>query len=219
MEVTIKDDKKSAEDWIKKANLEDTMIFQGGAIKALGDGKIGGHLVLFGDQKNLDLDGEYFDSETNFGLIDGKRQTHVYYQHGYDPILKRTSLGTGKLREDDLGIWIEAQLEMRDSYEQNIYGFVEDGKMGWSSGTSPNLIETVRKSKGAWIQSWPLGLDASLTPTPAEPRNFAVPLKTYVGIDLKTLAGETRSRNDPGDKVEAELEKKKRAAVAAILGG
>ncbi len=219
MEVTIKDDQKSAEDWIKKADLDDTMIFQGGAIKALGDGKIGGHLVLFGDQKNLDLDGEYFDTETNFGLIDGKRQTHVYYQHGYDPILKRTSLGVGKLSEDDLGIWIEAQLEMRDAYEEQIYGFIEEGKMGWSSGTSPSLISTQRKSKGAWIESWPLGLDASLTPTPAEPRNFAVPLKSYVGIDLKTLAGETRSRNDPGDKVEAELEKKKKIARAIILGG
>ena len=219
MEVTIKDDKKITDDLIKQDDFEDMMIFQGGSIKALGDGKVGGHLVLFGDQRNLDLDGEYFDAETNFGLIDGKRQSHVYYQHGHDPILKRRSLGIGKLSEDDLGIWIEAQLEMRDEYEEQIYGFVEDGKMGWSSGTAWNLVSVERQSKGAWIKSWPLGLDASLTPTPAEPRIHAVPLKSYVGVDLKTLAEDTRSRNDPGDKVEAKLELKKRAAIAAILGG
>ena len=202
---------------MKKENFEDLLIFQGGAIKALGDGKIGGHLVLFGDQRNLDLDGEYFDAETNFGLIDGKRQTHIYYQHGYDPILKRTSLGVGKLSQDDLGIWIEAQLEMRDDYEERIYGFVEEGKMGWSSGTSPSLISTERKAKGAWISSWPLGLDASLTPTPAEPRNHAVPLKTYQGINL--LSAED-IKSQEGDKVEAdEVEKKsrKKQAVAAAL--
>lgn len=218
MEVTIKDDQKSAEDWIKKASLEDTMIFQGGSIKALGNGKIGGHLVLFGDQRTLDLDGEYFDAETDLDLWEGK-QTSTYYQHGWDPILKQRKLGRGELSQDDLGVWIEAQLEMRDEYEEQIYGFVEDGKMGWSSGTSPNLIGRERKSKGTYISSWPLGLDASLTPTPAEPRIIAVPLKSYVGVDLKTLAGETRSWNDPGDKVEAELEKKKKIARAIILGG
>ncbi len=202
---------------MKDENLGELLIIQGGAIKALGDGKIGGHLVVFGDQRNLDLEGDYFTADTDFDLFEGKKSS-IYYQHGWDPVLKRRRLGRGDMKQDDIGIWIEAQLEMRDEYEEAIYALVEEAKLGWSSGTAPHLMEREQKSKGYWISSWPLGMDASLTPTPAEPKTQAISIKSYQGVDLLKLSAED-TRSQEGDKVEAELEKKKQAAVAVILGG
>lgn len=156
-------------------DYEKTLITFGGEAKALGDGKVGGYLVRFSTQKDPDLQNEFFTAETDFGDL---RSSPVLFQHGYDPVMKRRKIGAGKLTADDLGVWIEAQLEMRDEYERAIYDLVQQGKLGWSSGTAGHLVERETLSKAVWIKSWPLGLDASLTPTPAEPRNGAIPLKT-----------------------------------------
>jgi hypothetical protein len=102
----------------------------------------------------------------------------VYYQHGADKKLGKRKLAKGELTQDELGIWIEAQLNLRDEYEKAIYSMAEKGKLGWSSGTAAHLVE---KAADGRITTWPLGLDASLTPTPAEPRNITViPLKSYI---------------------------------------
>jgi len=108
------------------------------------------------------------------------------YQHGMDGTLKSRVIGQGKLKKDDVGVWVEAQLSMRDEYEKAIYELAEKGKLGWSSGTAGHLVERVPAGKAAFIKAWPLGLDASLTPTPAEPRNAAIPMKAYA--DLLTQA-------------------------------
>ncbi len=182
---------KGAKMFVKNISMDDLLLVQGGAIKALGNGKVGGHLVMFGDEEKLDLENDFFTSGTDFGL-DVSKSTAVYFNHGYDPVLKRRRLGKGALEQDDVGIWIEAQLELRDEYEQAIYSLVEAEKLGWSSGTAPNLVERVEKGTGNWIKSWPLGLDASLTPIPAEPRITAIPIKSYsCDFDLKSFMGET----------------------------
>lgn len=163
------------------------LVFEGGAIKALGSGKVGGHLVVFGDADHLDLEDEFFTAETDFDLWDGKH-TAVYYDHGLDPTIKLDSLGRGSMEQDDVGVWVEAQLEMRNRYEEEIYGLVEKDKLGWSSATAPHLMSREKAEKGYWIKTWPLGLDASLTTIPAEPRIHAVPLKAYTPrVSLKQL--------------------------------
>ena len=150
----------------------ETLVLHGGEIKALGNGRIGGYLVHFGDSTNTDLEGEYFTKATDFD-IDANTRTSVYYQHGMDPVLGQRKLGTGTLKfEDAVGVWIEAQLEMRDEYERAVYGMVKQGKMGWSSGSAPHLVAR----KGGEIKRWPI-VEASITPTPAEPRTSAVPVK------------------------------------------
>jgi HK97 family phage major capsid protein len=146
-------------------------------LKALGDGKVGGYLVVFGDEGSTDLAGDFFTKATDFDITDGDRVT-VYYQHGLDPVLKRRKLGTGTLKTDDAGIWMEAQLNLRDAYEQNIYTMIGAGKMGLSSGTLPNLVEREWTGKAFHIKSWPLGKDGSVTPTPAEFRTGVLPLKS-----------------------------------------
>jgi len=151
------------------------LVSFGTEVKALGDGKVAGYLVRYGDPANKDLTGEYFTPDTDFG---DNARADVYYQHGADKKLGKRKLTKGDLSQDEIGIWIEAQLSMRDEYEKAVYKLAEAGKLGWSSGTAAHL--TLKDEDGR-ITKWPLGLDASLTPTPAEPRNTAViPLKSYI---------------------------------------
>lgn len=148
-------------------------------LKALGEGRIGGYLVLFSDAATPDLAGDFFTKSTNFDIEDGDKVS-VYYNHGMDPVLKTRKLGTGTLTVQDAGVWMEAQLSLRDDYEKAIYGMVEAGKCGLSSGTLPNLVERERVGAAYFIKSWPLGKDGSITPTPAEPRTSVLPLKSLL---------------------------------------
>ena len=179
-------------------NDTDALVFYGGSVKALGSGRVGGYLVRFTSEDEPDLEGEFFDGQTWYG---DAKETPVYYQHGLDPVLARRVLGKGNLDAQDVGVWIEAQLEMRDEYERAVYGLAEKGKLGWSSGTAPHLVER----KGGHIMRWPLGLDASLTPIPADPGNRAMPLKSWAEAtgNLKTLLeaepGEAKDTSPEGD--------------------
>jgi len=167
----------------KEGNIHEaeTLIAWGGAVKALGDGKIGGYLVRFTTENEPDLEGEYFTKDTDFGDAAG---APVYYQHGLDAKIGKRKLGKASHKIDDFGIWAEAQLNLRDEYEKFIYAMAEKGKMGWSSGTASHLVERRHTAKATWIKSWPLGLDDTLTPWPAEPRNEAIPLKSWQPPEL-----------------------------------
>jgi len=168
--------------WEQSKKSSEDLVYYGEAVKALGDGKVGGYLVRFSTDEDPDMVNEFFTADTDFGDAD---KADVYYQHGQDPILKTRRLGKADLRKDEFGVWAETQLSMRDEYERFIYGMAEDGKMGWSSGTAGHLVEREQKGKATWLKSWPLGLDASLTPTPAEPRNGVMPLKSIEVTPLK----------------------------------
>src|SRR3990170_2309725 len=156
-----------------------SLWFGGDAVKALGNGKVVGYLVRFGSPDQVDLTGEYFTKDTDFGE---HIQAPVYYNHGQDPKIGKRKLSKADLHDDEFGVWAETQLSLRDEYEKYIYAQAEQGKMGWSSGTASHLVETEEIGKAIWLKSWPLGLDASLTPTPAEPRNMVIPLKSYLGV-------------------------------------
>ncbi len=172
---------------------DEQLIYYGESVKALGDGKVGGYLVRFTSEKEPDTVDEYFDADTDLGDAD---KSPVYYQHGQDPVLKTRKLGVAALKRDDFGVWAETQLKLRDEYEKFIYQMVEDGKVGWSSGTAGHLVEREEKGAAVWLKSWPLGLDASLTPTPAEPRNGVLPLKS---IEVTPLKG-----SEPTDENETQ---------------
>jgi hypothetical protein len=178
----------------------DALVFYGGAVKALGDGKLGGYLVEFADPKTLkgspDLEREFFAADTDYDLEEGKSAT-VYYDHGRDPVLKRRKLSRGKMRTDDVGVWIETQLLLRDDYEKAVYRLAELGKLGWSSGSAPHLVE--KKSVGGFtkIVSWPLGDDASLTVQPANHRSQVLALKSIKSPTLENLIEELNKSELP----------------------
>ena len=161
----------------------DFLLGFGGEVKALSDDRIGGYLVKFSSAKDPDLDGDYFTPDTDFDL-ERSNKTSIYYEHGLDGTLKARNLGKGVMVKDEVGVWVEAQLNVRDHYEKAIMELAKAGKLGWSSGTASHLVE--RKNIGAAreVLRWPLGLDASLTPRPAEPRTIAVAMKSYQAVEL-----------------------------------
>src|SRR5216117_811926 len=52
----------------RRRSAMDTLINWGGAVKALGDGRIGGYGIIYGGK---DLTGEYFTADTYFGAHKG----------------------------------------------------------------------------------------------------------------------------------------------------
>ena len=141
-----------------------------GNVKALGENRIGFYAVIF---DSVDLQGEKFTKETDFGI---HTQIPVLYQHAQDEHLKARRLGVAEIvRRDDVGLWMEAQLELRDDYEKAIMQLVRDGKLGVSTGA---LSHTVQRQGGV-IKSWWLG-EVSLTPIPAEPKTFVLAMKETV---------------------------------------
>jgi hypothetical protein len=177
----------------------------GGALKALGEGKVGGYLVLFTDADSPDLEGDFFDSASQFGP---HTKSLTFYDHGQDETLKRTVLDDqATLKATPEGIWFEAQLNIRDKYQKMLYQLAKAGKLGLSSGTATHLVERtpVKNTAGKTvfhIDTWPLGLDASLTPCPAECRTLVKPLKSMVGpsfLDISnqedTVSGTGKSLN------------------------
>lgn len=145
-------------------------IYPGDALKALDDGTLRGYLVVFGDDDATDLEGDYFTLDTNFGAA---KSTPIYLNHCLPMETKdgRTvvvddPIGEGQLSIDDHGVVIEAILYEAEKYAAYL------SRMGWSSGTAPHLVKALATGKSRRITRWPLGLDASLTPTPAEPRTL-----------------------------------------------
>lgn len=190
--------------------MNETMIAFGGAIKALADGKLGGYLVVYSDAASPDLEGDYFTPHTEFGFDDAQ-PVGVYYLHGMDTTLGKRRIGSATLRRDPLGIWIDAQLDLRDDYERAIYALAQDGKLGWSSGAASHLVEraapvrnltpaqsrprgdlrplsiAMERGLGGEVLRW-IVAEASLTPTPAEPRARVLPLKSLEPDDAQPLS-------------------------------
>lgn len=194
------------EEWVQveetyKPVKQVEVVSFGGAVKAtqLDDGsvKLGGYLVTFGDQNNTDLTGDFFTADTDFGDLD---TSDVYFNHrlplqagGNKVEYTKKLSGRAKLTKDEVGIFAETILKARDEYEKVIIDMGLAGKLGWSSGTAGHLVDRQPAGKAWMIKSWTLGLDASLTPTPAEPRNTVIPLKSYIS---ETQANATQDEQD-----------------------
>jgi len=185
---------------IKAVNIFTT----GSAVKALGNGKIGGYLVRHTSAAAADLQGDYFTSESELGFY---KEVPVLYHHGMDKSVGRRVIGLANLVRDDIGLWVEAQLAMRDEYEKEIYMLAEKGKLGWSSGAVSHMVEREQKNSGtAWVKTWWVA-EASLTPTPAEPKNIADTIKTS---DVTINKSES---NDDELPQETEIEVSEAASV------
>lgn len=181
------------------------VAWYGSEVKALEGGKVAGYLVTFGgpDTTDLSRNKDYFTKETDFGF---HTSTPTFYEHGLDMKIGTRVLGRGSMKIDDVGVWVEAQLEMRDEYEKAIYALAKKGKLGWSSGTAPHLVERKTVGSAHYITKWPLGLDASLTITPADWRNEVVSLKSIKQTDIDAIIKESQDSVSDNAQVAVEAE-------------
>ena len=195
----------------------DELVYFGGEVKAIGGGKVGGYLVRYSTKSDPDLTEDFFDPETNINVPDS---LPVLYQHGMDAMIGKSVIGTARTKKDDVGLWVEAQLNLRNEYEQAIYALAEAGKLGWSSGALSHLVEREPVGKSYRIKSWFIG-EASLTPTPAEPRNSVVSVKSLLPSEAAaTDKGEQEikqeNQNMEANEIKAVLEENNKSLVATI---
>jgi HK97 family phage major capsid protein/HK97 family phage prohead protease len=150
-------------------------------IKTANDGSVivAGYGVVWG---GVDLDGDTFTQETDLWLDRITSTPPVLYDHGMDARIGKSVLGrVVKTEPDDVGLWVEAQLDAHAQYLQYIEAIREladKDAVGWSSGSVGHLVER----NGGIIKSWPI-VEFSLTTTPAEPRTLGVQA-------LRALAGD-----------------------------
>lgn len=195
-------------DQLSTQDTELQVLF-GSAVKDLGNGKIGGYAVLFTTAKDPDLTGDYFTKDTDFSL-DTNNATAVYYAHTLDKTIKDKKLGKASFQiKDEVGVWVEAQLNLRDTYVNRIYQMVKDGELGFSTGSAPHLIRREAVKGASHLKAWPI-VELSLTPTPAEPRTLAVPVKSIElegPIDLESPVTDAHSidaqHNGPHGSIDA----------------
>jgi hypothetical protein len=175
-------------------NDSEKQIAFGGSVKALPNNRVGGYLVRFTDQDDVDLYGEYFDKSTDFLLDEFPVQNFalMLYDHGLDKTIKALGIGrVDTLRMDEEGVYVEAelkalnpkkwkqqQLENSDEYLSIIREMIDEGRIGWSSGAYPTTVEVEQRH----IKSWGI-VEASLTPRPAGGlHNTRVDMKTYQSL-------------------------------------
>lgn len=184
--------------------MDDILVSIGGAVKSLGNGKFEAPLVTFG---GADLSNEFFTKTTDF-WVDFPSRLPLLYHHGQDTKIGKQRLGDGRatVKSDDAGVWMEGQLNLANEYERAISDLIDAGKMGTSSGSASHLVERKREGKSVEIITWPL-VEASLTPTPCEPRNRVMSLKSFMASAEDNEDFEDLSSGIEAVKTERDLEK------------
>ncbi len=131
---------------------------------------VAGYGVVFGGH---DLQGDTFTPETDFRL-DMVAHKPVFYDHTLEE--PQQELGhVVKIVRDERGLWIEAQIDRFRDYVDEVLRLVEEGVLGWSSGSVTHLV----RREAGMLKSWPI-VEFSLTPTPCEPRTVGVQrIKAY----------------------------------------
>ncbi len=204
----------------KSEPVEEVIAF-GAPLKAvkLDDGsvKLGGYLVGFSNAKSTDLTGDFFDNLTDYG---DATESDVYLNHRLPieadgvAVDYKSRLGKAKLIRDDVGIFAETILKARNAYEKMIAELGLAGALSWSSGTAGHLVEREPVGKAYHITAWPIGLDASLTPTPAEYRNQVIPLKSFIPSASGMTETDDKKNEQPIEK-ESDMDKEELKALLA----
>ncbi len=198
-------------------NRADTLISFGGAVKSLDNGHLGGYLVRFSTKNDPDLTGDYFDKETDYGFTPGMTSP-IYFNHrvalktrGGKYLTIKDKIGEAKLNQDDYGVTIDAIIYNRELYQQAINDAAQTKSLNWSSGTAAHLVDRAPVGKAQHVTKWPLGVDASLTPIAAEPRNEAYPLKALAS--LQNVVPQTKTSHtqatatSTGAQAQSEIER------------
>lgn len=164
----------------------DTKIFFGGALKALGDNRIGGYLVRFTDESKRDLHGDYFTAQTDFHLSDYPLENRpILFNHG---LYKGTGIKPiGRIishKVDEIGLWVEGILDEHNQYTQAVKELMANGVLGWSSGALPQSVEV----EDGFIKSWAI-IEGSATHTPA------MPIETKI-TTIKALSESPQGESD-----------------------
>lgn len=140
-------------------------------VKAIGDsGWTQGYAVKFGDESSAGDFSQFGDifqppPKTYYGR---NRQIEMHVHHGMiDGFGKRELTNLGEITIDPVGVFVKHLLDLRDPYEKALFELTKRGKLGYSSGSSPYLVERKAISgRRHLISRWPIH-EISYTPSPA----------------------------------------------------
>jgi hypothetical protein len=182
-------------------------------IKALGDDRIGGPAMLFGNEKEKDLDEEFFTKSTEevdkiFKAMD---KLPWLVEHAHDDHLKSEVIAeVDTLEQRDGGWWWEAKVKQHQLYLDYVEPLIEKGMLFTSTGTLP-AAKRVKKSTGE-ITRWPI-VEITGTVSPMEYRMLEVPIEDvkahYKSIGLEFLKEKTdkeETEEDPKGAEKARVE-------------
>lgn len=217
---------------------DQTLIYAGSEVKALGAGRVGGYLIRFGSPDDHDVQGDFFTPQTYLGRA-VKAGLDVVYHHGLgrvDDLANRLGnrvIGEASVKSQGDGVYVEASLDLADADVKAVYDLAGAGKLGWSSGSVERLVRrSAVKGHVKRIDAWPL-IEASLSPKPVDPRNRAVAIKSLVedmdhpvaGLvdraealvaDAEALAGLFAKAADQRRSERRDLSPAKREAIKAV---
>jgi hypothetical protein len=188
----------SLADLLKSATSADDRSSEfafGGAIKSFEvKGNVGiarGYTVRYTDPSDKDLTGDYFIKATDLGA--NVANGYDVFVHHRQPVnsnpammkyVKRKLRYPCKTTPDEIGLFCETLFDLADEYEAALFnGPVKAGKLGYSSGSAPHLVD---KDPDGCIKRWIIA-EVSLTPTPAEPDNTVTAVKSLSDIVLSDL--------------------------------
>ena len=134
-----------------------------------GGNAVSGWLVQF---DKVDVDGQYFTKDTDFGSDRESLTMPIMYRHGKSKKAKKTRYGELHITRKEAGLWAEGTIDANKKYAKEILSLAASGTLGWSSGSSEHCTDFVKTTKGERIDAWFL-IEGSLTPNPAEPSNNA----------------------------------------------
>lgn len=201
-------------DTVLENELTDTLpvgehtYFTGGAIKAVGDGKIEGYLAVWGSPSQRDSYGEYFTKSTNFELQRYK-DWPLLYHHELDPTVGGLEVGRiHNIIPDDYGLLAQAQLDMTIPEANRFYNDVLRGKLFWSSGSVPHWVNT---TPGGEITRWPI-TEGTLTPAPAEKSG-----RTSVYAIRSAMTALEQDNGEPSKEPQAKETPAKRHVLSALM--
>lgn len=194
----------------------------GRAVRAVknGDGTVtvSGIAVVFDTPGSgqADLSGDFFTAETFLSptLQRGEEdEFEATYNHGIPSQKALSDLAEHEFthpvtaKATDTGLLASLILDERDAYEAMLAGLALEGKLSWSSGSAPHRVRRTRHEDGLFeVRRWPIA-EIALTPTPCEPRTFAVPLKSLAPAPLSA-----RKAVDFSDGINALRERVQNAA-------
>ena len=172
----------------------ETMIAFGGNLKTHVDGDTGwveGLGVMYGNEGQKDLEGDFFTANTFYGHSAGDNSSATL-NHGIpmygkntkaqeaqvlEAYAKRQFKSPIKTEQTDIGILARHALDLKDEYEAWVFEQTQNGTFKWSSGALAHLVE--RDDSTGEIKRWEIG-EFAYTPSPAEHRLPPItPLKSY----------------------------------------
>jgi phage head maturation protease len=166
------------QEWVNKSFTMSNPL----SVKAIGDNRIGGYAILWGNESRKDLDGQYFTKETEDLLTIFKAMGKIPWlvQHAADNVIKSVPVAEVEtLEPDDTGLWFEAKVIAHDLYKKYVSRLIEAGKLFSSVGALP---ASVKSDKTGHISRFAVA-ELSGTWSPADPHQV---MNGYSVSELKS---------------------------------